>query len=58
MFKQPYEFVSLELDKLFFLPFAENETAQMRADAIDAMLLVCGWTWDEVIAEMAKPEGN
>jgi len=58
MFKQPYEFVSLQLDKLFFLPFASNETPETRATAIEALLQATGWTWDEVLAEMAKPEGN
>jgi hypothetical protein len=58
MFKQPYEFVSIQLDKLFFLPFASNETPEMRSIAIEAMLQAAGWTWDEVLNEIAKPEGN
>jgi hypothetical protein len=58
MFKQPYEFVSIQLDRLFFLPFAPNETVEMRSIAIEAMLQASGWTWDEVLNEIAKPEGN
>jgi hypothetical protein len=47
-----------QLDRLYCLPLAKNETAEMRADAIEAMVQASGWTWDQILAKMAEPEGN
>jgi hypothetical protein len=47
-----------ELDKLFFLPLAPNETLELRALAIEAMLVTNGWTWDEVLATLSNPKEN
>jgi len=50
--KAPYSQVSEQLDKFFFLPFAENETPDVRAQAIESYLHITGWTWDEVLIAM------
>lgn len=50
--KAPYSQVSEQLDKFFFLPFKENETPDMRAEAIESYLKITGWTWDEVLVAM------
>ena len=56
--KVPWREMSETLDKLFFLPFAPNEDAHLRSLAIEAMLSASGWTWDEVLNQIIKPEGN
>lgn len=58
MARLSYSVLVVELDKLFFLPFAANETPEMRMDSIEATLLAYGWTWDQMIEELSKPEGN
>jgi hypothetical protein len=58
MLKLPYSSLTTELDKLFFLPLAENESIQTRDCAINALLTSNGWTWDELINELAKSESN
>lgn len=56
--KATYSQVSEQMDKFFFLPFTEGETPEIRATSIDAYLESVGWTWDDVLNEMGKIEGN
>lgn len=56
--KVPWLQVSAQLDHFFFSPFASNETPFIRAEMIDSYLHVSGWTWDEVLDQIIKPEGN
>lgn len=56
--KVPWLQVSAQLDHFFFSPFASNETPFIRAEMIDSYLSVSGWTWDEVLDQIIKPEGN
>ena len=58
MSKVSWSQVSARLDHFFFSPFALNETPSIRAEMIEAYLIVSGWTWDEVLDQIAKPEGN
>jgi hypothetical protein len=51
-----YQTIVIGLDQLFFLPLMEKETAQDRADCIEAYLKLNGWTWDEYINELSKEE--
>jgi hypothetical protein len=54
----PFEQLSKELDKLFFLPLVGCETAELRAVAIEQFLMLNGWNWDQVLEELYKPRGN
>lgn len=47
--KATWQMVSDQLDKLFVLPFAKNETPELRAAMIEAYLEACSYTWDDVI---------
>ncbi len=58
MRKLTFKQLTDQLDRLYCLPLAKNETAEMRADAIEVVVQTSGWTWDEIIAKMAEPEGN
>jgi hypothetical protein len=42
------------LDQLFFSPFVKDESPQDRAECIETFLKSNGWTWDEVLAKIAK----
>lgn len=53
-----YAVLLKQLDRLYFSPLAENESIEMRADAIEAFVHASGWTWDKLLAKMAEPEGN
>lgn len=54
----PFAIFAIGLDKLYFMPLAENEDVHMRCLAIDQYIDSNGWTWDDIIEEMAKPEIN
>lgn len=56
--KASWKTVSENLDRLFFLPFASNETPALRAEMIEAYLHAYGYTWDMVLDQIIKPEGN
>lgn len=56
--KASYDEVVKQLDKLFFLPLSEGETPELRAEAIDAYLNSVEWTWDDVLDQIGKPNGN
>jgi hypothetical protein len=48
----------IELDKLFFSRIDSDQQAEERVDTIEAFLEACGWTWDEVLEEMANEAGK
>lgn len=48
-----YSQLVIELDKLFFSRIDSDQQAEERVDVIEAFLESCGWTWDEVLEEMA-----
>jgi hypothetical protein len=58
MARQSWAVVSEQLDCFFVLPLANNETIQLRAIAIESYLVLSGWTWDQVLDQIVKPEGN
>lgn len=47
--KISYAELSIELDKFFFLPFGDDESPEMRAEALEAYLKSVNWTWDDVL---------
>lgn len=53
-----YQQLMARLDRLYCQPLAANESPEMRALAIEAVVLNSGWTWDMILAKMAEPEGN
>ena len=53
--KLPYEQMVIGLDKLFFQGDLSNlQQATDRIDTIDAYLEACGWTWDDILKQMAN----
>ncbi len=54
----PYSQLVIELDKLFFSRIDSDQQAEERVDTIEAFLEACGWTWDEVLEEMANEAGK
>ena len=56
--KASWETISTGLDQLWFTPFADCESPQDRADATENFLKSNGWTWDEVLDEIAKEPIN
>ena len=58
MIRSSWATVSKQLDHFFLLPFASNETAQLRAMAIESYLEICGYTWDDVIQCIIKEDSS
>jgi hypothetical protein len=56
--KSPWTTITAGLDQLFFSPMIEEESLDDRATTIDNFLAANGWTWDDVIQEMAKEDGR
>lgn len=54
----PYSQLVIELDKLFFSRIDNDQQAEERVDVIETLLEACGWTWDEVLEEMANEAGK
>lgn len=44
----------LGLDQLFFTPLVQHETAEGRAQTIEAFLAAKSWTWDEILEEIGN----
>lgn len=53
-----WETISTGLDQLWFTPFIKDESPQDRDNAINTFLKTNGWTWDEVLNEIAKEPIN
>lgn len=56
LIRLPYSIFVIGLDKLYFMPLAENEDVHMRCLAIDRYIDSNGWSWSLIIEEMAKLE--
>lgn len=41
--------ISAGLDRLFFSPFASNETTEQRAETIELFLKSNGWDWERYL---------
>lgn len=53
-----YETIQSGLDQLFFSRLIDDETIEFRAEVIDTFLLANGWSWDQIIDEMEKKNGQ
>lgn len=58
MIKRPWAEISEQLDRLFFLPFAANESVELRDASIQAYLSMSGWNWDQVLDALFKSGKN
>lgn len=53
-----FHLLSEKLAQLFFLPFAPNETPELRALAIEKLLEMSGWDWDTYLEKSWQMEMN
>lgn len=58
MMKIPFKEINEQLDLLFFSPFHEDESVEMRAEKVEEYVRSSGWTWNELINRMADLEMN
>lgn len=52
--RSSYQDLLLGLDQLFFTPLVQHETAEDRAQTIEAFLAAKSWTWDEILEEIGN----
>lgn len=50
--------VSQQLDALFFMPFAPQETPELRSQSIESYLHSVGWNWDAVLTAQWLEDKN
>ena len=56
--KRTYKDLCIAMDFLHMMPLLPNETIEIRAEAIEALIINFGWSRDDIIAEILKPQGN
>jgi len=56
--KRSYKDLCMHMDFLHMMPLLPNETIELRAEAIEALIVSFGWSRDLIIAELLKPQGN
>ena len=56
--KRTYKDLCIAMDFLHMMPLLPNESIELRAEAIEVLIVSFGWTRSLIIAELLKPEGN
>jgi hypothetical protein len=54
--KLTYEELTAGLDQLYMMPLLKVETIEDRMKAVENYIAASGWSWDQIVDEMAKPE--